>query len=78
MDFSHRPLIIDDLVRVSETELVSVLRLKVRWVSWERSCPRKVMFYFEHGTMDEAKDVKSFQRTLPIYTAKSFANPHKI
>jgi len=36
------------------------------------------MFYFENGTMDETNDVKSFQRTLPIYTAKNFANPHKI
>ena len=36
------------------------------------------MFYFEHGTMDEANDVKSFQRTLTIYTAKNFANTHKI
>jgi hypothetical protein len=71
-------LFLYEVVRVLETEMFPRLRLKVRWVRWERSCPRKVMFYFEHGRMDEANDVKSLQRTLPTYTATYFANSHKI
>jgi hypothetical protein len=58
--------------------MVPLLRIKGRWVSWERSCPRKVMFYFEHGRMNKANDVKSLQTTLPTYTAKYFENSHKI
>ena len=76
--FPSSPVINEEL-RVLETELVPVLWLKVRLVNWERSCPRKVMFFFSDTvrwtkptTLSHFKERSPFTRPKISRTPKNF------